>query len=76
MKIDTILKPEELHFTVPPVLASSINELINALERDDINLDCYLDEVQGSAREVSEEHDDWIRRYYVEFGWMKGVPND
>ena len=72
MNVDTILRPHELHFHVPPQLAKDINNLIAALERDDdLNLDCYLNEVEGSAREVSEEHDDWLRNYYCYWGWMK-----
>lgn len=70
MDVTNILRPEQLPFDVPPDLKLAITELIDALERDDrLNLDCYLDEVQSSARSVSEENDAWIRRYYVEYGW-------
>lgn len=70
MDVTNILRPEQLPFDVPPDLDLAITELIDALERDDrLNLDCYLDEVQSSARSVSEENDAWIRRYYVEYGW-------
>lgn len=71
MDVSRILRPEQLPFSVPEYLAADINALIAALERDDdLNLDCYLNEVQGSARGVSEENDAWIRQYYVQFGWM------
>ncbi len=71
MDTSQILRPHELPFAVPEFLAHDINELIAALERDDINLDAYLDEVDGSARGVRAERDDWIRQYYVNFGWRK-----
>lgn len=70
MDISNILRPEQLPFKVPYDLELAINELLEALERDAVlNLDCYLDEVQASARSVSEENDAWIRRYYVQYGW-------
>lgn len=70
MDVSSILRPEQLPFSVPADLELAINELIDALERDDeLNLDCYLDEVQSSARSVSEDKDAWIRHYYVQFGW-------
>lgn len=72
MDTSKILRPEQLPFEVPPDLECAINELIAAFERDEkLNLDCYLDEVQSSARSVSEENDAWIRQYYVQYGWRK-----
>ena len=71
MDTSQILRPHELPFAVPEFLAHDINELIAALERDDVNLDADLDEVDGSARGVRSEQDDWIRQYYVNFGWRK-----
>lgn len=72
MDTTKILRPEQLPFEVPLDLKIAIEELLDALETDDeINLDCYLDEVQAAARDVSEDNDDWIRKYYVEFGWKK-----
>lgn len=73
MNVSKILRPDELPFDCPPDLELAINELIAALERDErLNLDCYLDEVQGSARSVSEENDRWICDYYVYGGWKRG----
>jgi len=76
MKVDKILRPKELHFHVPLDLAESINDLIAALEREDKDIDMYLDDLEGAARQVSEEHGRWINDYYVEYGWMKNVGND
>lgn len=73
MNVSSILRPDELPFKVSEQLANDINNLIAALEREDyLNLDGYLDEVQGSARELSEEDDMRVRRYYVQYGWRKG----
>ena len=72
MDVSRILRPEQLPFKVTEDLELAINELISALERDDyLMLDGYLDEVESAARSVSEEHDAWIRRYYVNYGWKK-----
>lgn len=72
MDVSDILRPEELDFEVPEDLAHAIDELIAALARDDqMNLDCYLDEVEGAARSVSEDDDAWVRWYYCDFGWRK-----
>lgn len=68
-----ILRPDELPFEVPYDLELAINELLDAWERDEVmNLDCYLNEVQASARSVSEENDTWVRWYYVQYGWRHG----
>lgn len=76
MDTSKILRPYELPFKVSEQLANDINALIAALERNDtMNLDCYLDEVQGSARDVSEENDAWIRNYYVRYGWRNDKCN-
>lgn len=71
MDTSRILRPDQLPFKVPCDLETAINELIEALERDDEWLDGYLDEVEGSARSVDEEKDAWVRKYYVQFGWKK-----
>lgn len=71
MNTKGILRPDELPFECPELLANDINALLAAMERDDINLDCYMDEVQGSAREVSEENDAWVCEYYLYGGWRK-----
>ena len=68
-----ILRPDELPFEVPYDLELAINELLDAWESDEVmNLDCYLNEVQASARSVSEENDAWGRWYYVQYGWRHG----
>ncbi len=71
MDVSKMISPEELPFEVSEQLANDITALREAFERDDINLDAYLDEVEGSARELREEDDMRIRRYYVLGGWKR-----
>ena len=72
MNTKGILRPDELPFECPLDLEIAINNLIDAWERDDdLNLDCYMDEVQGSASSVSEENDAWVCEYYLYGGWRK-----
>lgn len=72
MDVSGMLRPEELDFEVPEDLAYAIGELIAALARDDrMNLDCYLNEVEGAARSASEDDDAWVRWYYCDFGWRE-----
>ena len=73
MNIEGILRPHELPFDCPEILSNDINELLAAMERDDINLDCYMNEVQCSARCLSDENDNWIRQYYLSNGWEKDL---
>lgn len=48
---------------VPQMLTDEINALIAAIERDDLCVDCYENEVESCARKLNEEQDMWIRRY-------------
>lgn len=71
MDTSKILRPSELPFKVHPICAETIEELIDALSRDDPDIDCYLMEVLGWARAQTEEEDAWIREYYVNWGWRR-----
>ena len=74
MNVKGIKRPKDLHFEVPEALADAINDLIDAMERDDrLFLDCFMDEVEGRARMVKEEYDDWIYNYYLNGGWHADV---
>lgn len=74
MNTKGILRPNELPFECPLDLEIAINDLIAVWERDErLNLDCYMDEVQGSARSVSEENDEWVCNYYLYGGCWKDV---
>lgn len=46
------------------------------MERDDRDLDCYLDEVHGCARMLDEEKDRQVYEYYCSGGWIKNVADD
>ena len=72
MDISSITRPENLPFNVTYNLRNDINALLDALKRDDPNIDCYLDEVESSARELNENDDLRVRRYYVQGGWQYG----
>ena len=72
MDTSAILRPEELPFPVPKMLADDINALIAAIERDDLNVDCYENEVESCARKLNEEQGMWVRRYYCRGGWQRG----
>lgn len=77
MNIKGILRPEELPFECPDMLASDINALLDAMERDDfLNLDCYMNEVQSSAREIDEENDAWICNYYLYGGYKEDLKEE
>lgn len=74
MDVSMILRPEELPFPVTDDVRDRINDLLDAMEREDREfIDCYYDELDGSARDLPHENDIWIRRYYLEGGWTKGV---
>ena len=71
MDTSRMLRPEELPFPVPQALAEDIYALIDAIERDDLCVDCYENEVESGARALDEEQDMWIRRYYARGGWRR-----
>ena len=69
-----IMRPEELPFEVPRILAESINDLIDAIDRDDQWLDAYFDEVQSNARMLPEDEDRFVADYYCFYGWREALP--
>ena len=73
MNVKGIKRAEDLYFEVPEALAVSINNLVDAMERDDVDFDLYQDDLDGAARMVEEEYDDWIYSYYLEGGWREDV---
>ena len=60
-------------FPMPAELAADIDALVDAMRRDDAMLDCCMDQVEGSARMVSEEEDSQIYDYYLRGGWHADV---
>lgn len=71
MDVSKMLRPEDLPFDVPAPLARTIGELREAYARDDVNIDVYLDEVEGSARYLCPADDRRVLNYYVLGGWMR-----
>lgn len=58
MNVMDILRPEESPLASRAALANDIDAFRDAMRRDGFpNLDCYMNEVQSSGREVSEEDD-------------------
>ena len=64
---------EYLGMPISNDLRSSITELLEALEREDFNIDCYLDEVASDARCLPAAEDYFVARYYSDYGWRKGL---
>lgn len=73
MNVKGIRRSKDWPFPMPAFTAQAIDELVDAMERDDRNLDCYQDEVEGCARGVSAEHDREIYLYYLEGGYLADV---
>lgn len=65
LETEHIMRPEELPFEVPRILAESINELIDAIDRDDPWLDGYMEDVLSTARMLPENLDEYVCQYYV-----------
>ena len=61
----SLIPPEQLDFFVPDALAEDIRALIAAYERNDPNIDGYMENVLGAARMLPEDQDDFVARYYV-----------
>ena len=54
---------------MPEALAQVIDDLVDAMACDDFNLDCYMDELEGTARMVDEVDDRRRYDYYLRGGW-------
>lgn len=70
-----IKRSKDLHFEVPAGLAEDIDNLVDAIERGDPMLDCYMAQLEGSARMVEEDHDRWLYEYYLLRGWQNDAEN-
>jgi len=73
MNVQGIKRAADWPFSMPEFLSHDIDALVDAMARDDKNLDCYMDEVEGSARGVEEKHDREIYEYYLLGGWHADV---
>lgn len=71
MDVSRMRRPDELPFPVTENVAMEIDALIDAFARDDINLDCYMDELHGTLRELDPDEDRWCRWHYIEGGWKR-----
>lgn len=73
MDISNILKPDELPFPITDQVRKSIEAVLKALEEGDPDLPFYEMELESDARDLCEENDMWIRRYYLEGGYYNGA---
>ena len=65
-----IKEPEDWNFQIPEDSSQCILDLIEAWVRNDPNTDCYMDELHGTLRELPEEKDNLLHRYYLNGGWL------
>lgn len=65
-----IKEPEDWGFEVPADSSQCIRDFLDAWESDDHLLDCYMDELHGTLRELSEDKDDLLHKYYLNGGWF------
>lgn len=73
MNVRGIRRSGDWPFPMPEFTANAIDELVDAWERDDRDIDCYMDEVEGCARGVSPERDRQIYEYYLMGGYRSDV---
>lgn len=69
MDISHIKTPDKLPFPVTEQVRKSIEAVLRALEEQDPDLPFYEMELESDARDLSEDRDMWIRRYYLEGGY-------
>lgn len=72
MDTSSILRPEQLPFAVSGYVRKEIYDLLEAMERDDINVDCYQMELQGTLRDLGPDLDMLCRNYYINGFWHQG----
>ena len=72
MDTSPILRPEQLPFPVSKYVYKEIYDLLETMERDDINVDCYQMEPQGTLRDLDPDLDMLCRNYYINGFWRRG----
>lgn len=65
-----IKEPEDWDFEVPADSSQCIRDFLDAWESDSRLLDCYMDELHGTLRELSVERDDLLHKYYLNGGFV------
>lgn len=65
-----IKEPEDWDFEVPADSSQCISDFLDAWESDSRLLDCYMDELHGTLRELSVERDDLLHKYYLNGGFV------
>lgn len=66
-----IKEPEDWDFEVPADSSQCIRDFLDAWESDSRLLDCYMDELHGTLRELSMERDDLLHKFYLNGGFVE-----
>ena len=66
-----IKEPEDWDFEVTADSSQCIRDFLDAWESDSRLLDCYMDELHGTLRELSVERDDLLHKYYLNGGFVE-----
>ena len=64
-----VKEPEDWDFEVPEDSSQCIRDFLDDWESGSRLLDCYMDELHGTLRELSLEKDDLLHRYYLNGGF-------
>lgn len=72
MDISHIKRPEDWDFEIPAITAEAINDLLDALARDERWVGSLYDELDGATREMSNiDEETLVRDYYLLEQWDK-----
>ena len=64
-----VKEPEDWDFEVPEDSSQCIRDFLDAWESGSRLLDCYMDELHGTLRELPVEKDYLLHRYYLNGGF-------
>ncbi len=67
------VKKKEFDFPIPELIISSINDLIEACNSNDLLADCYMDELYNNINnclhlDIDDYQADELRNYYIRGG--------
>ena len=60
---------KDLNFPLYGDVAEMIDQLVDEIENSGPFIDCMMDELHGSARDLDPEDEKWVHRYYLQGGW-------
>ena len=68
-----MMRPDELPFDIPESLAEDVLKYIDAYERDDWQLEMYIEILHQSANVLNSHDRLWLLDYYTNSGWEEGM---